>query len=30
MFEKYNRGLLGPNSADSVAIFEKKLGKTFY
>ena len=30
MFEKYNRGFWGPNSPDSVAIFEKKLGKAFY
>ena len=30
MFEKYQRAILGPSSPDSVAIFEKKLGKTFY
>ena len=29
-FEKYQRTILGPSSPDSVAIFEKKLGKTFY
>ena len=29
MFEKYQRAILGPSSPDSVAIFERKLGKTF-
>ena len=28
--EKYQSAILGPSSSDSVAIFEKKLGKTFY
>ena len=30
MCGKYQREILGPSSPDSVAIFEKKLGKTFY
>ena len=30
MFEKYQRVILGLSSPDSVAIFEKKPGKTFY
>ena len=29
MLERYQREILGPSSPDSVAIFEKKLGKTF-
>ena len=28
--QKYQRAILGPRSPDYVAIFEKKLGKTFY
>ena len=30
LIEKYERAFLGPSSPDSVAIFEKKLGKTFF
>ena len=30
MFEKYQTAILGPSSSDSVAIFEEKLGNTFY
>ena len=30
MFEKYERVILRPSSPDSVAIFKKKVGKTFY
>ena len=29
-FEKCEMTILGPSSYDSVAVFEKKLGKTFY
>ena len=29
MFERYQTEILGPSSPDSVAIFEKELGKIF-